>query len=79
MPAPKPGSTKPQLHPEALPAMRPVSSTATDQPQRATSRAVVRPAKPAADHADIHIEIRGQRRPRDRRHHRGGIPTRRVA
>ena len=43
----KPGSTKPSLRPEAFAAMRSVSSTATDHPRRAISRAVVSPARPA--------------------------------
>ena len=43
----KPGSTKPSLRPEAFQAMRRVSSTATDQPRRAISRAAVSPARPA--------------------------------
>jgi hypothetical protein len=42
----KPGNTKPLLRPEAFQAMRRVSSTATDQPRRAISRAVVSPARP---------------------------------
>ena len=47
IPAPKPGSTKPQFCPDAFQAIRPASTTATDQPLRAISRAVVRPARPA--------------------------------
>src|ERR1039458_9143683 len=43
----KPGSTKPVLRPDAAQATRLASSTATDQPRRATSRATVRPANPA--------------------------------
>jgi hypothetical protein len=43
----KPGSTKPSLRPDAFQAMRARSSTATDQPRRAISRAVVSPASPA--------------------------------
>ncbi len=43
----KPGSTKPVLRPEAAQATRFDSSTATDQPRRATSRATVKPASPA--------------------------------
>ena len=46
IPSAKPGKTKPQLRPEALQAMRWDSSTATDQPRRATSRAAVKPARP---------------------------------
>ena len=77
-PPPKPGSTKPQFRPDAFQAIRPASSTATDQPPRAISRAVVRPARPAADHADIHIEIGRQRRASRRRHRGRGVPARRV-
>ena len=43
----KPGSTKPVLRPDAAQATRSASSTATDQPRRATSRATVKPGKPA--------------------------------
>ena len=42
-----PGSTTPVLRPEALQATLCASSTTTDQPSRATSRATVRPARPA--------------------------------
>src|SRR3954452_6820792 len=42
----KPGSTKPELRPDACEAIRSASSTATDQPLRASSRAVVSPASP---------------------------------
>ena len=42
-----PGVTKPPLRPEALAATCRASSTATDQPRRATSRATVSPASPA--------------------------------
>src|ERR1700687_28417 len=45
--SPKPGSTKPVLRPDAAQATRLASSTATDQPRRATSRATVKPASPA--------------------------------
>src|SRR4051812_30277425 len=47
MPSAKPGKTKPSLRPDAFQATRRVSSNATDQPRRAISRAVVRPASPA--------------------------------
>ena len=43
----KPGDTNPALRPEAPLATLFASSTATDQPRRATSRATVRPASPA--------------------------------
>ena len=42
----KPGSTKPSFRPDAFQAMRLASSTATDQPRRAISRAAVKPARP---------------------------------
>ena len=45
-PSAKPGKTKPQLRPEALQAMSWDSSTATDLPRCATSRAAVKPARP---------------------------------
>src|SRR5207244_6988740 len=41
-----PGATKPALRPEAFQAIRWASSTATDQPRRASSRATVSPASP---------------------------------
>src|SRR5262249_52228909 len=47
MPCAKPGKTNPQLPPEAFQATCLVSSTATDQPRRPISRAIVRPANPA--------------------------------
>src|SRR5690348_2347549 len=42
----KPGRTNPPLRPEAFQATWLASSTATDQPRSAISRAVVRPASP---------------------------------
>ena len=76
--AAKPGSTKPVLRPDAFQATRRASSTTTDQPRRATSRAVVRPASPAADHADIDVDV-GQRRPALGHRHRGvAVPARCV-
>jgi hypothetical protein len=42
----KPGKTKPVLRPDAAQATRSASSTATDQPRSATSRATVSPARP---------------------------------
>ena len=47
MPQAKPGSTKPVLRPDAFQATSCASITTTDQPRRATSRAVVSPARPA--------------------------------
>jgi len=44
--AAKPGRTKPVLRPDACTAMRSASRSTTDQPMRASSRAVVRPASP---------------------------------
>src|SRR5262249_46165394 len=42
-----PGATKPALRPDAFQATRCASSTATDQRRRSSSRAAVRPARPA--------------------------------
>ena len=47
MPQAKPGSTKPVLRPDAFQATSRASITTTDQPRRASSRAVVSPARPA--------------------------------
>ena len=70
--SPKPGSTKPVLRPDAAQATRPASSTATDQPRCAISRAAVSPARPGADHADIDVEIEIQ--PRALRRSQPGSP-----
>ena len=43
----KPGDTKPALRPDAWAPTRSASITTTDQPRRATSRAMVSPASPA--------------------------------
>ena len=71
----KPGTTKPVLRPDAFQAMRRASSSATERPRRPISSAVVKSRQPTADHADIDIEIEGQRRPAPRRSCRRGIPA----
>ena len=59
-PTANPGSTTPVLRPDALQATLCASSTTTDQPSRATSRAAVRPGKPRADDADVDVELDGR-------------------